>query len=201
MKKELFKILEDYTLKDVPTEVKEDMIRILNTEGTEFNSFLIQALGMLTDVIEGLEEGNSIVATSVIDVILAIEYSAKNIVVLIEQEKEEMKETLNSEATEFNSFLIRTLSFLTEIIEGLEEGNSIVASSVIDIILAFEFTAKNIVLIAEHEKEDLIILSSEMDSIIINAKSILNAVETIRELQTKKLKELTPEELLIALTT
>lgn len=112
-----------------------------------------------------------------------------------------MKETLNSEATEFNSFLIRTLSFLTEIIEGLEEGNSIVASSVIDIILAFEFTAKNIVLIAEHEKEDLKILSSEMESILINAKSILNAVETIRKLQTKKLKELTPEELLIALTT
>lgn len=112
-----------------------------------------------------------------------------------------MKETLNSEATEFNSFLIKTLSFLTEIIEGLEEGNSIVASSVIEIILAFDFTAKNIILIAEHEKEDLKILSSEMDSIIINAKSILNAVETIRELQTKKLKELMPEELLIALTT
>ena len=136
MKKELFKILEDYTLKDVPTEVKEDMIKILNTEGTEFNSFLIQALRMLTDVIEGLEEGNSIVATSVIDVILAIEYSAKNIVVLIEQEKEEIK-----------------------------------------------------------------ILPSEKESLLINAKSILNAVETIRKLQAKKLKELTPEELLIALTT
>ena len=136
MKKELFKILEDYTLEDVPTEVKEDMIRILNTEGTEFNSFLIQALGMLTDVIEGLEEGNSIVATSVIDVILAIEYSAKNIVVLIEQEKEEIK-----------------------------------------------------------------ILPSEKESLLINTKSILNAVETIRKLQAKKLKELTPEELLIALTT
>ncbi len=51
------------------------------------------------------------------------------------------------------------------------------------------------------EKEDLKILSSEMDSILVNAKSILNAVETIRKLQTKKLKELTPEELLIALTT
>ena len=129
-------MLEDYTLKDVPTEVKEDMIKILNTEGTKFNSFLIQALRMLTDVIEGLEERNSIVATSVIDVILAIEYSAKNIVVLIEQEKEEIK-----------------------------------------------------------------ILPSEKESLLINAKSILNAVETIRNLQTKKLKELTPEELLIVLTT
>lgn len=132
----MFKILEDYTLKDVPTEVKEDMIKILNTEGTEFNSFLIQALRMLTDVIEGLEERNSIVATSVIDVILAIEYSAKNIVVLIEQEKEEIK-----------------------------------------------------------------ILPSEKESFLINAKSILNAVETIRKLQAERLKELTPEELLIALTT
>ena len=61
--------------------------------------------------------------------------------------------------------------------------------------------AKHLVLIIEHEKEDLKILSSEMKSILINAKSILNAVETIRKLQTKKLKELTPEELLIALTT
>lgn len=61
--------------------------------------------------------------------------------------------------------------------------------------------AKHLVLIIEHEKEDLKILSSEMESILINAKSILNAVETIRKLQTKKLKELTPEELLIALTT
>ena len=61
--------------------------------------------------------------------------------------------------------------------------------------------AKHLVLIIEHEKEDLKILSSEIESILINAKSILNAVETIRKLQTKKLKELTPEELLIALTT
>ena len=132
----MFKIFENYTLEDVPTVVKKDMIRILNTEGTEFNSFLVQALGMLTEVIEGLEEGNSIVATSVIDVILSIEFAAKNIVVIIEQEKEELK-----------------------------------------------------------------IVPSEKESILINAKSILNAVETIRKLQTEKLKELTPEELLIALTT
>ena len=132
----MFKITVEYTLEDVPTVVKSELVKTLNTEGTEFNSFLIQALRMLTDVIEGLEEGNSIVATSVIDVILAIEYSAKNIVVLIEQEKEEIK-----------------------------------------------------------------ILPSEKESLLINAKSILNAVETIRKLQAKKLKELTPEELLIALTT
>ena len=132
----MFKIFENYTLEDVPTVVKKDMIRTINTEGTEFNSFLVQALGMLTEVIEGLEEGNSIVATSVIEVILAM-----------------------------------------------------------------EFTAKNLVLIIEHEKEELKVLPAELDSILVNAKSILNAVETIRKLQAKKLKELSPEELLVALTT
>lgn len=64
-----------------------------------------------------------------------------------------------------------------------------------------EFTAKNLVLIIENEKEEFKILPAELDSILVNAKSILNAVATIRKLQTKKLKELTPEELLVALTT
>ena len=132
----MFKITVEYTLEDVPTEVKKDMIRILNTEKTEFNSFLIQSLGMLTSIIEELEEGKSIVATSIMDIILAIEYSAKNLVLLI-----------------------------------------------------------------EHEKEEIKILPSEKELILINAKSILNAVETIGKLQTKKLKKLTPEEMLIALTT
>ena len=61
--------------------------------------------------------------------------------------------------------------------------------------------AKHLVLIIEHETEEIKLIPSELDSILVNAKSILNAVATIRNLQTKKLKELTPEELLVALTT
>ena len=38
----------------------------LNTEGTDFNNFLIKSLEMLTETIEELEKGNSIVASSVI---------------------------------------------------------------------------------------------------------------------------------------
>lgn len=115
--------------------------------------------------------------------------------------KEDMITTLNTEATEFNSFLIYSLTILTDVIEELEKGNTIIAASNVDYILAFEFMAKNLVLIVEHKKEDLKINSSELESILINAKSILNAVESIRKLQTEKLKDLTPEELLIALTT
>ena len=136
LNQELFKIFENYTLEDVPSVVKKDMIKTLNTEGAEFNSFLVQALRLLT-----------------------------------------------------------------ETLEALEEGNSIIAASEIEVILAMEFTAKNLVLIIENEKEEFKILPAELDSILVNAKSILNAVATIRKLQTKKLKELTPEELLVALTT
>ena len=115
--------------------------------------------------------------------------------------KEDMITTLNTEATKFNSFLIYSLTILNDVIEELEKGNTIIAASNVDYVLAFEFMAKNLVLVIEHKKEDLKINSSELDSILINAKSILNAVETIRKLQTEKLKDLTPEELLIALTT
>lgn len=129
-------MFEDYTLEDVPTAVKKDMIKTINTDGTNFNSFLLKSLEMLTDTITELEKGNLIIASSVIDVILALEFSAKILTLIIEQKKEEIKR-----------------------------------------------------------------LPSEVDSILINAKSILNAVETIRKLQAEKLKELTPDELLIALTT
>lgn len=115
--------------------------------------------------------------------------------------KEEMITVLNTEGTEFNSFLIQSLKMLTETIRGLEEGNSIIATSVIEVILAMEFTAKNLVLIIEHEQEEIKILPAEVDSILVNAKSILNAVERIRKLQAENLKELTPEDLLVALTT
>lgn len=115
--------------------------------------------------------------------------------------KSEMITTINTEGTEFNSFLLKTLGLLTSIIEELEEGYSIIASSNIDYILAFEFTAKNLVLLFEHEEDQFKILPSEKESIIINCKSILNAVDKIRKLQTEKLKELTPEELLVVLTT
>lgn len=115
--------------------------------------------------------------------------------------KKDMIKTLNTEGTEFNSFLVKSLEILDSTLTRLKEANTIIAASEIDVILAFEFTAKNLVLIIEHEKEDLKILSSEMESILINAKAILNAVESIRKLQTERLKGLTPEELLVALTT
>lgn len=115
--------------------------------------------------------------------------------------KEEMITTINTEGTDFNSFLLKTLSLLTWLIEELEKGSSIIASSNVDYILAFEFTAKNLILLKEHEGASFKIDVNELESIIINCKSIINAVERIKELQAERLKELTPEELLVVLTT
>ena len=98
----MFKIFENYTLEDVPSAVKEDMITTLNTEATKFNSFLIYSLTILTDVIEELEKGNTIIAASNVDYILAFEFMAKNLVLVIEHKKEDLK--INS--SELDSILI-----------------------------------------------------------------------------------------------
>ena len=115
--------------------------------------------------------------------------------------KSEMITTINTEGTSFNSFLLKILEMLTEAIEELETGYSVISSSTVDVILAFGFTAKNLVLLIKNERESFKIEASELDSIYINCKSILNAVDRIKELQAKNIKELPPEELLVVLTT
>ena len=115
--------------------------------------------------------------------------------------KNEMITTINTEGTDFNSFLLTVLKMLTETIEELEKGTSVIAGSTIDVILAFQFTAKNVTLLIEHEEDQFKILPSEVDSININCKSILNAVDRIKELQATNIKKLNPEEILVVLTT
>lgn len=53
----------------------------------------------------------------------------------------------------------------------------------------------------EHKKDLIKIEPTVIESIKLNTSSIINAVEKISKLQTKRLKGLEPEELLIALTT
>ena len=115
--------------------------------------------------------------------------------------KEEMITTINTEGTKFNSFLINVLKMLTGVIEELEESNSVIAISTVDVILAFEYMAKNVTLLIEHEEESFKLVPSELESILINTKSILNAVGRIKEVQTNNIKKLNPEEMLVVLTT
>lgn len=115
--------------------------------------------------------------------------------------KEETITSINADGTKFNSFLITVLKMLTEAIDELEKEKSVIASSTIDVILAFEFTAKNVTLLIEQEEESFKLVPSELESININCKSILNAVGRIKELQTNNIKKLNPEEMLAVLTT
>ena len=115
--------------------------------------------------------------------------------------KNELIDLINTEGTEFNSFMLHILEMLTEAINELEEGSTIIANSTIDNILAFKYTSKNLVLLIEEDVDSFKISSSLLEQILINCKSVLNAIEKIAELQKKVLDKLTPEELLVVLTT
>ena len=118
-----------------------------------------------------------------------------------EELKKELLKAINSDGTNFNSFLLGALRVFDSMITQLKETNSIVAISEIDFILAFEFSAKHIIQLLETEEASITTAPSTVESIIINCKAILNAVETVKELQANKIKNLTPEELLVVLTT
>lgn len=115
--------------------------------------------------------------------------------------KNELINILNTEGSDFNSYLVMNLRILTEAITELEKGSSLVAISTIDYILALEYTAKTIVVLIENERRLINSDVATVGSILINSKSILNAVNRIRELQAENIKELTPEEMLVVLTT
>lgn len=115
--------------------------------------------------------------------------------------KNELIDMVNTEGTSFNSFMLHILEMLTEAITELETGSTIISSSSVDDILAFKYTSMNLVLLIEEDKSSFKVDSSLLEQILINCKSILNAVEKIAELQKNILDNLTAEELLLVLTT
>ena len=118
-----------------------------------------------------------------------------------EEIKSDIKKEFNSDPSGYSNFLLLSLSYLNDLLTELKKNDKVIANSSMDIILAFEFSAKSIKLMLEQEEGFIKLTPSEKESIIINCSSILNAVETISEIQAERLKELTTEELLVALTT
>lgn len=115
--------------------------------------------------------------------------------------KTDIRKELNSDPSGYGNFLLCCLSYLNDLLTELKKNDKVLANSSMDIILAFEFSAKSIKLMLEQEEGFIKVAPSEKESIIINCSSILNAVETISELQAERLKKLNTEELLLALTT
>ena len=60
----MFKINKEFTIEDVPEELKKDLLNNINTDGANFNSFLIGILEVLDSMITDLKETKSIVVIS-----------------------------------------------------------------------------------------------------------------------------------------
>lgn len=108
---------------------------------------------------------------------------------------------LNNDSATLNSMFLNLLEMLEDTLKRLLENNVVVANSDIEYILAMEFSAKAVQLVMKHKKHLIKLEPTVIESIKLNTSSIINAVEKISKLQTKRLKSLEPDELLIALTT
>ena len=108
---------------------------------------------------------------------------------------------LNTDSATLNSMFLNLLEMLEDTLKRLLENNVVVANSDIEYILAMEFSAKAVQLVMKHKKHLIKLEPTVIESIKLNTSSIINAVEKISKLQAKRLKNLEPEELLIALTT
>ena len=113
----------------------------------------------------------------------------------------EIVNDLNKDSATLNSMFLSMLEVLEETLTELKENELVIANSHIEYILAMEFSAKAVQLIIEHKKDLIKLEPTKIEAIKLNTSSIINAVENISEIQTKRLKGLEPEELLMALTT
>lgn len=93
------------------------------------------------------------------------------------------------------------LGVLEKALTGLNENEVVIANSNVEYILAMEFSAKAVQLVMKHKKHLIKLEPTVAESIKLNTSSIINAVDTITKIQAERLKDLEPEELLIALTT
>ena len=113
----------------------------------------------------------------------------------------EIIEDLNNDSANLNSMFLSLLEVLEGALTGLKENEVVIANSNVEYILAMEFSAKAVQLVIEHKKELIKTAPSTIEAIKLNTSSIINAVETISEIQAERLKNLDTGELLIALST
>lgn len=117
------------------------------------------------------------------------------------EEAEELTEIINTEASDLSEFLLFHLKVVDSTIEELNsESSSLVQTSAIKYMLEAVFMAKKIITIIEQKKATIKITSSELESILINAKSLINGIEKVAELNKKHMLETDPSELLVYLS-
>lgn len=106
---------------------------------------------------------------------------------------------VNDKGLIFNDMLLSCLSFLNEVIIIQSEEKGLLANSTIEYILTSEVVTTNLLEVFEVKSDSIKINDKLKDMLIINSKSILNAIGIIRNFQQDRLKEAEPEEILLAL--
>ena len=116
------------------------------------------------------------------------------------EEAEELTEIINTGASDLSEYLLFHLKVVDSTIEELTtEDNSLVQTSAIKCMLETVFLAKKVITLIEQKKATIKITSSESESILINAKALINGVEKVAELNKKHMLEVEPSELLVYL--
>lgn len=112
-----------------------------------------------------------------------------------------LTEMLNKEATDLNSFFLFNLEVIELSITKLNSNEKyLVQTSAVKELLEIVFLAKKIVALIDNRKDSIRITTSELESIKINANSIINGVEKVAELNKKNMVNKEPSELFIYLT-
>lgn len=114
---ELIKIFEKFTIEDVPDIVESEIIKDLNSNTDVLNSMLLDVLNILDDALTELNKEEGIIANSHIEYILAMELTAKSILLVIKHKKDLIKiEPSRVEAIKINaSSIINAVEQISEI--------------------------------------------------------------------------------------
>lgn len=133
MKKELFKIFENFTIEDVNEEVVAEIITDLNNDSATLNSMFLSLLGVLEKALTGLNENEVVIANSNVEYILAMEFSAKAVQLVMKHKKHLIKlEPTVAESIKLNtSSIINAVDSITKIqaerLKGLEPEELLIA--------------------------------------------------------------------------
>ena len=129
----MFKIFENFTIEDVNEEVVAEIITDLNNDSATLNSMFLSLLGVLEKALTGLNENEVVIANSNVEYILAMEFSAKAVQLVMKHKKHLIKlEPTVAESIKLNtSSIINAVDSITKIqaerLKGLEPEELLIA--------------------------------------------------------------------------
>lgn len=114
------------------------------------------------------------------------------------EEAEDLIEVVNTEASDLSTYLLFHLEVINSTIEELKKDNAkLVQVSAITVMLQAVFMAKKLLALIDGRRTSIKITTSEVESIKINAKAIINGIEEVAVLNKEHMLKVDPEELLV----